>query len=201
MRRVGATAGIVGPLLFGSVVTTITFAEYEFMRSLGWDPLLRPTFDWPSGLSLGPLGWSMTATFIASGALMSVFAIGLRYELQNRTGHVGSTLLALAGLAFMGLAFSTDPTIRATPATWHGRLHDLSFLLLGLTLIPSMILLAVAFGQIEDWRKLSRLTWITTALAIPTFALKGIVFYAFVIAMLAWNILTAVNLFRITQAG
>ena len=57
-----AAAGLAGPLLFAVVLLTLTTAQYGFMRSLGWDPIMRPTFDWPSGLSLGPLGSVMTGT-------------------------------------------------------------------------------------------------------------------------------------------
>jgi hypothetical protein len=194
MRKVTAAAGLFGPLLFAAAVTTLTVAQYGFMLSLGWDPLRAPTFDWPSGLSLGPLGWLMTGTFLISGALMSLFAFGLRMDLQNRSGQIGSALMLAAGLAMMGLAFTTDPTIRSTLATWHGRLHDLSFVLLGLTLIPALTILGFAFRQNKRLRHLSVYTWITAALAIPTFALKGIVFYIFLLAVLAWSELTALQL-------
>ena len=196
MRRVSAAAGILGPLLFGIVVVALSIAKYEFMRSLGWDPMLRPTFDWPSGLSLGRLGWLMTATFIVSGVLMSVFALGLRNELKTRSGQIGSGLMAAAGVALTGLAFTTDPTIRTTPASWHGTMHDLSFGLLGLTLISALIALGFALKQQRRWRTFSVYTWVTAALAVPTFAFKGIVFYAFLLAILLWSEAMAVRLWR-----
>src|SRR5512138_2907138 len=146
-RKLGAVAGIVGPALFGIVVLTLTLAQYAFMRSLGWDPILHPTFDWPSGLALGPVGWIMTMTFIACGMLMSLFAWGLRAELRDLPGQIGTILMTWAGVAMMGLAFSTDRAISPLPTTWHGRLHDLSFMALGLLLIPAMILLASSFPR------------------------------------------------------
>ena len=142
----------------------------------------------------------MTGTFVLSGMLMTLFAIGLRKELPNWTGQIGSMLMIGAGVAMMGLAFTTDPTKSpdpTMPVTWHGRLHDLSFLTLGLLLIPAMILFAKSFRELDGWKKLSRFTWITCALAIPTFALKGIVFYAFLAAMLTWNVVVALNLWNI----
>jgi uncharacterized protein DUF998 len=196
MRRVSAAAGIIGPLLFGIVVVFLSIAKSEFMRSIGWDPLLRPTFDWPSGLSLGTLGWLMTATFIASGVLMSVFALGLRRELRNRSGQIGSGLLTAAGVALTGLAFTTDPTIRTTPATWHGEMHDLSFVLLGLTLISALIALGFDLKQDRHWKALSPYSWATAALAIPTFAFKGIVFYVFLLGVLLWSEATAIRLWQ-----
>ena len=183
-RRIAALAGILGPLLFASVVLTLTLVEYPFMRSLGWDPLMHPTFDWPSGLSLGPIGWIMTTTFIVSGLLMSTFAWGLRGALDNLNGQIGTILLTWAGAAMMGLAFSTDRPITPLPISWHGWLHDLSFLTLGLLIIAAMLMLALSFRERKGWRALSLFTWLTFALAIPTFAIKGIVFYA---SMPSWQ--------------
>ena len=92
-----------------------------------------------------------------------------------------------SGLAPAGLAFTTDPTIRTTPVTLHGRLHDLSFVLLGLMLLPAMTFLGQAFQDDSRWRSLSLYTWITVALAIPAFILKGIAFYGFLGSVLLWN--------------
>ena len=145
MRKVGATAGMIGPLLFAVVLLSLTVVEYRFLLSIGWDPMTRPTYNWPSGLSLGPVGWVMIATFLLSGMLMSVFGLGLRAELDDPNGRNGSLLVATAGIAMMGLAFTTDPS--EIPVTWHGRLHDLSFLTLGLLLIPAMILCGISFRR------------------------------------------------------
>jgi hypothetical protein len=179
---------VIGPILFGAVVTILTVLKYDFLLSLGWHPFTAPTFDWPSGLALGGLGWIMTATFIVSGLMLAIFASGLRLRLPRTPLTLTAVLaLILAGLALAGLAFTTDPTVRSTPATWHGRLHDLSFVLLGLTLMPAMILLGLAFQLDERWRDLSAYTGITAALAFPAFWLKGAAFYIFILAVLLWS--------------
>ncbi len=186
---------LLGPVLFASVLTTLTFIKYDFLKSLGWHPINDPTFDWPSGLALGTYGWVMTATFIISGILMALLAARLFLNLKpDPTSRVGTTLFVFAGLALAALAFTTDPTIRDTPATWHGRLHDLSFVLLGLTLFPAMIVLGFAFRKNEKWKNLSTYTWLTLALAAPAFALKGAAFYVFLLAILAWNEVVALRL-------
>ena len=178
---------MIGPFFFGVVLTTLTIIKYDFLLSLGWHPLLAPTFDWPSGLALGEYGWIMAATFLLSGFMMIIFASGLRLSLSAiRPAWIGTLLLSLAGLALMGIAFTTDPTIRSTPVTWHGRLHDLSFVLLGLTLMPAMIFLGFAFRDHPHWINFSRYTWITVALALPAFWLKGAAFYIFMLAVLIW---------------
>lgn len=195
MKKAARACGLIGPLLFAFVVITLTILKYDFLRSLGWDPLYAPTFDWPSGLALGDYGWIMTLTFLLSGIMMILFASGLRLSLPpSGLTRASILVLSLAGLALAGLAFTTDPTIRSTPATWHGQLHDLSFVLLGLTLMPAMILLGFAFRKADRWKVLSLYTWITVALAFPTFWLKGIFFYVFLLAVLIWSEVVAIRL-------
>jgi hypothetical protein len=195
MIKLAARAGMIGPLLFGGVVTTLTILKYDFLLSLGWHPIDAPTFDWPSGLALGAYGWVMTATFIISGLMLTFFASGLRLSLPpSRLTLIASFALSLAGLALAGLAFTTDPTIRSTHATWHGRLHDLSFVLLGVTLMPSMILLGFAFRHSVQWRSLSSYSWLTAFLAVPTFSLKGAAFYIFLLVVLIWMEVLAMRL-------
>jgi hypothetical membrane protein len=185
---------LLGPILFAGVLAILTIVEYDFLLSLGWHPIHDPTFDWPSGLALGKYGWIMTATFIISGMLMMLLGIRLLLDLKPApASRTGSTLMVFAGLALAALAFTTDPTIRDTPATWHGRLHDLSFVLLGLTLFPAMIVLGFAFRNDERWKNLSIYTWGTILLAAPAFALKGAAFYVFLFAILVWNEVVAMR--------
>ena len=186
---------LIGPVLFAVVLAALTVIEYDFLLSLGWHPIHDPTFDWPSGLALGKFGWVMTATFIVSGLIMTVFAVRLFLDLKrSRASKLGATLMAFAGLFLAALAFTTDPTIRDTPATWHGRLHDLSFVLLGLTLFPAMIVLGFAFRADARWKDLAVYTWGTLALAGPAFFIKGAAFYIFLLAILVWNEVAAIRL-------
>lgn len=188
--KLAALAGIIAPVLFAVVVTGLTFAEADFMGSLGWDPL-GPVIDWPSGLAMGPYGWLMTITFFVCGALMAFFAYGLKLALQDR---LATTLLMLAGFAMMGLVFTSQPTIGRTSYNWHGFLHDAFFVVLGATLIPGMLLLGRVFQKHEHWKKLAFYTWGTLALVIPTFWLKGVAFYVFLLAILMWSEIVAFRL-------
>jgi hypothetical protein len=104
--------------------------------------------------------------------------------------------LYLAGLGLAGLAFTTDPTLRSTPATWHGRLHDLSFAILGLALIPAMTLLGRAFRQRAAWRNLALYSWVSAALCLPAILVRGAAFYLFLLAVLAWYEVVAWRLIR-----
>jgi hypothetical protein len=188
--NLAALAGISGPLLLAVVIMGLTVAEADFMYTLGWNPL-GPVIDWPSGLALGPYGWLMTVTFFISGAMMAFFAYGLRLALHER---LATTLLMIAGFAMMGLISTTDPTFGQGARTWHGVLHDSFFALLGLTLMPGMLLLGRVFQRNAQWQNLALYTWGTLALVIPTFWLKGLAFYVFLLAILTWIVLIAVRL-------
>ena len=180
------------------MLISLTFAEYDFMLSLGWTPL--HVIDWPSGLALGPYGLWLTVTFPVSGLLMAFFGLGLRTMLGNGTApRLGILSLVLAGCALAGLAFSTDPTIRTTPATWHGILHDTFFVLLGLCMLASMLALGWAFHHDPRWKGYGWYTFITAALALPSFALKGIAFYLFLAAILTWGVVIARKLLRLSN--
>jgi hypothetical protein len=187
-------AGILGPAVFAVLVTGLTFAEADFMRSIGWNPFGN-VLDWPSGLALGPYGWLMTINFFISGAMMVFFAYGLKLALQEK---FATTLLMLAGFAMMGLVFTTDPTIRSYPKTWHGILHDSFFAVIGVMLMSGMLLLGRVFQKHEHWKNLSIYTWGTLALVVPTFWLKGSWFYLFLSAILIWSEVVAFRL-RSTQ--
>ncbi len=182
--------GMIGPLLFALVIAGLTIVQADFMRSLGWDPF-GPVIDWPSGLALGPYGWLMTAAFFLSGAAMIFFAYGLQLALQEK---LATTLMRVAGFAMMGLIFTTDPTLGSTARTWHGILHDAFFVLLGMTLMPSMLVLGFVFRRNEQWKDLSIYTWATVALAVPTFWMKGVAFYVFLLAILVWDEIMALRL-------
>ena len=188
--RYAALAGIVASPVFAGIVTLLTIVEADFMRTLGWNPR-GPVIDWPSGLALGPYGWVMTATFLVCGGLMAFFAYGLKLALDDR---LATTLLMLAGFAMMALVFPSDPTIGRTAYTWHGFLHDAFFAVLGFTLMPGMLLLGAVFRRHERWKNLSLYTWATLALVIPTFWLKGVAFYVFLVAILTWSEVVAFRL-------
>ena len=183
--QLAAWAGMVGPLILGSVIAVLTLVQRDFMMSIGWR--LEAPLDWPSGLALGPYGWIMTLTFLLCGILIVLFASGLRLSLPRiKLAAISIWLLVLAGVGMIGLISPTDKTIRTTPRTWHGILHDSSFAVIGLTLMPAMILLGFVFRRDARWKDLTVYTWITVALAIPTFWMKGFAFYIFLFAILVW---------------
>jgi hypothetical protein len=191
---------MIGPLIFGIALVVLTLTQRDFLRGLGWRP--QNGLDWPSGLALSRYGGIMTLTFLLAGATMSIFALALREKLaENRLARLGTGLLFVAGLALAGLAFPTDPTLRTTPATWHGIFHDSFFVLLGLTLLPAMLLLGAAFRRDTRWLDLSTYSFVTVALLVPTFWIKGAAFYFFLAVVLVWSEIIAWRLFLLAREG
>jgi hypothetical protein len=190
LMKLAARTGMVAPLMFAIIVMGLTITEADFMRSIGWEPFGN-VLDWPSGLAMGPYGWLMTINFFVCGAMMAFFAYGLKLALQDK---LATTLMMLAGFAMMGLVFTTDPTHRTYPKTWHGFLHDSFFAVLGVMLMLGMLLLGRVFQKNARWKDLSVYTWFTLALVIPTFWLKGLAFYVFLLAILMWSEIVAFRL-------
>lgn len=199
--QLAVTAGVAGPLLLGGTILVLTLRQQAFLRTLGWDSLLAPTVDWPSGLALSPEGGWMVAAFLGSGALLSVFAAGLHHHLAaGGAPPWGTRLLGVAGLAVALLAFKADPTYLPAPRTLAGTIHDAAYVLLGLSLLPAMLLLAAELRHREQWRALALPTLLTVFLAAPAFALKGATFYGFLALILGWFLVIAGRLWRLIQS-
>jgi hypothetical protein len=173
-----------------------------FLSSLGWDPLLAPTVDWPSGLALSPDGLWIVAAFLGSGALLGVFAAGLHHHLAARVRPPwGTRLLGVASLALALLAFKADPTYLPTPRTLARVVHDGAYALLSLNLLPGMLLLAAELRHRGSWRALALPILPAALLAAPAFALKGVAFYGVLVLILGWFIAAACWLWRLTRSA
>ncbi len=162
----------------------------------------RPGFDLKrhaiSMLSLGDRGWIMIATFIGSGLLTLLCAVGLRFagagELWGPIliGFYGAGLI-LAGIfqAPAGLGFPPGTAADLQPVMDTGaKLHSAGFMLAFGSLIVACFIFATGFWQagLSGCAVLS----IAAGLAIPAFIAAGIsnsmapgvAFY--VAAVLAW---------------
>ncbi|HSR22918.1 MAG TPA: hypothetical protein VLW53_05180, partial [Candidatus Eisenbacteria bacterium] len=83
-RRTAAIAGIVlGPLWLGTVAL-ITWAEYDFLRSLGWTLTQSHDVPYPSATSRGDFGVVQIVNFALAGVLAAVFLVGFRREFRRR---------------------------------------------------------------------------------------------------------------------
>jgi hypothetical membrane protein len=150
--RLLLTCGIIGPLLFIVVflIEGATRADYS--------PLRHPI----SSLSIGEFGWMQVANFVVTGALMIVFAVGLRRVLG--TAGWGPMLLGLVGIGLIGSGiFITDPLngyppgtpLLPTVRTVHGILHDL----FGIPVFLGLPIAGLVFGR--RFRRLGERGWAT----------------------------------------
>jgi hypothetical protein len=200
MVRAAAVAGMVGPVLFATVLLILTVLQYDFMRGIGWQPLRDPAGAWPSGLALGPYGWVQVSNFIFSGILLMIFAAGLHFgATDGRGSRVGPAFLFVGGTAMALMGFETDPIRNTGPRTLHNLIHDLAFALFVLALLPAFFFLWRRFREDALWQNHARYTLITGVLAIVLFLLPGAAYYLFLAVVLVWFEVTAVKLLRATS--
>jgi hypothetical protein len=199
MVRVGAFAGMAGPVLFGAILVVLTAVQYDFMVEIGWQPLEDPANAWPSGLALGPYGWMQVLNFVVSGLLLMFLAVGLHLGVDGRNSRIGPILLFVAGAAMALMAFETDPILREGPRTLHGWIHDLAFALFVLALLPSFFFLWRRFRKDAPWRSHSRYTLATGVIATLSIFVPGVAYYLFIIVTLTWMEVTAVRLLRLSR--
>jgi hypothetical protein len=105
-RGLLACGALAGPLFVAVVVVqALTRTGYD----LGQHPI--------SLLTLGGLGWIQSANFVAAGALVAAFAVGLRRALHPGRGARWAPLLMAAfglGLVVAGV-FTPDPSLGFPP--------------------------------------------------------------------------------------
>lgn len=192
--RAGAS-GILGAFLFTATLVFLTIVEYDFMLSIGWNPLSDPGGAWPSGHALGPYGWMMNVSFVISGVFLMVFAIGLQRAIRSKPA-IGATLIFVSGAAMTFMAFETDPILREGPRSFHGWVHDISFAGFAMSLLASMFFLWREFNKDPAWKPHARYTLATGIVAAVCLLLPGVAYYVFIIVLLVWIFVTAVALRR-----
>ncbi|TMQ89742.1 DUF998 domain-containing protein [Actinomadura soli] len=140
----GAVAGPLFVLLIAA----------QAMTREGFDAARHPL----SMLALGEHGWIQTANFLVSGVLVLASAIGLRRVMAPGTaGRTwGTRLIAVYGVSLVWAGvFPTDPMDgfpAGTPAgagevSWHGMLHNLAPVGMGLALSAACLVFARRFAR------------------------------------------------------
>jgi hypothetical protein len=196
---VAALAGMIGPVLFGTVLLALSALEYDFMLGVGWRPAADPAGAWPSGLALGPYGSAQVANFVVSGFLLALFAIGLHLEGSSGRGSpAGPVFLLVAGTAMALMGFETDPIRRVEPRTTHGLIHDVAFMIFVITQLCAIFFLWRRFKRCPRWQGLSHYTLATGMLAMLLLLLPGVAYYLFIVTLLAWIEVTAIRLWHLS---
>ena len=194
-----ALAGIIGPILFGTVLLVLSALEYDFMLRIGWHPLTDPSGAWPSGLALGHYGAVQVANFVASGLLLALFALGLHLGMTDAHGSAfGLALLFVAGVAMALMGFETDPIRRVGPRSLHGLIHDAAFVIFVMAFLAALFSLWRRFDANPRWRGHAPYTLATGILAALLLILPGVAYYLFIVTLLTWIELTAIRLWRLS---
>jgi hypothetical protein len=158
LRRAGVFAGILpGPFFLVSVGLN-TWASIDYLRGFGWEFVGGEQVPWPSSLARGPYGWAQIATFVITGLLIVILAVAVRDQLpQKRTSGVAVVLLTLLGVALILAAFRVDTPMLSggSPATWHGWVHAIAFLLIIATGVLAPLTMTLAVRGDPSWRPIA----------------------------------------------
>ena len=157
--RLGAIAGLAGPLLF----------------SAGWivGGFVQPaTYSW-SRQEISDLGaltaqhaWVWNLADSLSGVLIAIFAVGLFSLVQsNRAGRIGTVLIGVVGVGSVldGIVREDCPLSTSgacqrlqggSGLSWHHQAHDIESVLVFLAILVAPFVMARAFKQMDELRVL-----------------------------------------------
>jgi hypothetical protein len=155
-------------------------------------------------LARGPHG-AQVATFVISGLLILIFALAVRDQLpQRRVSGFAVVLLALLGLALILAAFRVDVPMLSggSPATWHGWLHVIAFLLIIATGVLAPLMLGLAVRGDPGWRPIAVVSVAASVLFVVFLFLPwgNATFLLAIITLFAWIASIAVRLARLRQS-
>jgi hypothetical protein len=169
LRRAGALAGIVAGPFFLVSVGLNTWASLDYLRGLRWEFVGGEQVPWPSSLARGPYGWAQVATFVITGLLIVILAVAVRDQLpRRRASSFAVVLLTLLGVALILAAFRVDRPMLSggNPATWHGWVHGIAFLLIIATGVLAPLTMALAVRGDAGWRPIAVVSLAASALFI-----------------------------------
>jgi hypothetical protein len=169
LRRAGVFAGLVAGPFFLISVGLNTWASIDYLRGLGWEFIGGEQVPWPSSLARGPYGWAQVATFVITGLLIVIFAVAVRDQLPHRrASSFAVVLLALLGVALILAGFRVDvPMLTGgSPATRHGWVHAIAFLLIIATGVLAPLTMALAVRGDPGWRLIAVASIAASALFI-----------------------------------
>ena len=199
LRRAGVLAGLLAGPFFLVSVGLNTWASIDYLHQLGWQFVGGEQVPWPSSLARGPYGWAQVATFVITGLLMVILAVAVRDQLPHRrASSFAVVLLGLLGAALILAAFRVDvPMLTGgNPATWHGWVHAIAFLLIIATGVLAPLTMALAVRGNPSWRPIAVVSIAASALFIVFLILPwgNATFLLAIITLFAWIAWVAVCL-------
>jgi Protein of unknown function (DUF998) len=199
LHRAGGLAGLLAGPFFLISVGLNTWASLDYLKQLGWEFVGGAQVPWPSSLARGPYGWAQIATFVITGLAILTFAVALRDRLpRRRASGIAVALLALLGVALILAAFRVDTPMLSggSPATWHGWVHAIAFLLIIATGVLGPLTMALAVRGDADWRAMTIASVAASALFVVFLVLPwgNATFLLAIITLFAWIASLAVRL-------
>ena len=167
LRRAGAIAGLVAGPFFLISVGLNSWVSIDYLHRLGWEFVGGEQVPWPSSLARGPYGWAQVVTFVITGLLMVILAIAVGDQLpRRRASSFAVMLLGLLGVALILVAFRVDTPMLGggNPATWHGWIHEIAFLLIVATGVLAPLAMALAVRGDPSWRPIGVVSLAASAL-------------------------------------
>jgi hypothetical protein len=199
LGRAGVFAGILAGPFFLISVGLNTWASLDYLHQLGWEFVGGEQVPWPSSLARGPYGWAQIATFVITGLLIVIFAVAVRDQLpQRRARGFAVVLLALLGMALILAEFRVDVPMLSggSPATWHGWMHGIAFLLIIATGALAPLAMAAAVRGDPGWRPIAAVSVAASVLFVVFLFLPwgNATFLLAIITLFAWIAAAAARL-------
>ena len=199
LHRIGGLAGLLAGPFFLISVGLNTWASLGYLHQLGWEFVGGEQVPWPSSLARGPHGWAQIATFGITGLAIVAFAVALRDQLPHgRASGVAVVLVALLGVALILSAFRVDTPMLTggSPATWHGWVHAIAFLLIIATGVLAPLTMALALRGDAGWRPMTIASVAASVLFIVFLLLQwgNATFLLAILTLFAWIASLAVRL-------
>ena len=176
LHRIGGLAGLLAGPFFLISVGLNTWASLGYLHQLGWEFVGGEQVPWRSSLARGPHGWAQIATFGITGLAIVAFAVALRDQLPHRRASgVAVVLVALLGVALILAAFRVDTPMLTggSPATWHGWVHAIAFLLIIATGVLAPLTMALALRGDAGWRPMTIASVAASVLFIVFYYCRG----------------------------
>jgi hypothetical protein len=137
--------------------------------------------------------------------MILVLAVAVRAQLsQRRARGFAVVLLALLGVALILAAFRVDVPMLSggRPATWHGWMHGIAFLLIIATGALAPLTMAAAVRRDHGWRPIAVASVAATVLFVVFLFLPlgNATFLLTIITLFAWIAAVAVRLATLQQS-
>jgi hypothetical protein len=201
LRGAGVLAGLLAGPFFLVSVGLNTWASIGYLQGLGWQFVGGGQVPWPSSLARGPYGWAQVATFLITGLLIVILAVAVRDRLpRRRASSFAVVLLAMLGVALILAAFRVDVPMLSggSPASWHGWVHGIAFLLIIATGVLTPLAMALAVRGDPGWRPIAVVSVAASALFVVFLLLPwgNATFLLAIVTLFAWIAAVAARLAR-----